>query len=545
LGWVVYWRICHRGHLESIKSPKDLTKEQLQQAEWLIQIEIAAKFPFGKDGFEGHYEAVLRKKMPAHVREWVAEFFREYEGGKHRFLVKACRGATKSTVFTILMSTYVLAKFPTEGVLIIQEGDSAGIKTAKAVAGIIKDNQGFKLAYPTIVPDEDKAWGAEGYEIKDTSRPYEEFRQDVLKERPKDSSFIGVGWASSKVVGMHPAWLFLDDIHDPENTRSQIEMESVKSTLKSNILQTLNRPPGMKEANVVVSYTPWDKNDAYAFLESTGLYYQITSPITVPPRKKDAFEYRGKQVSLLWRGIKDPIQYLHDKEVEFGPIGFATQCLLDLTAAEGKNLKIEWLHKYEVAKLDPSWPVYFGVDYASTIDKVKDKDRDFFTIAFFRIVPGMGAVIYDGFRDKVSRVEAKDRLISFADIHHPVLAGVDKLGKGEEFFVDLLTSGLPVSPVPRQGGKSLSKGEKFEDVLAKLFFNSQLWIGDIDTPFIKHFKDEWVAWDGTQRSHDDTLDAAYSGAYIIQGKLIVPKFNSRLKPVEKQPDPYAALAHAY
>ena len=531
--------------MEPIKSPAELTDEQLEQAEWLIQIELASRLPFGLDGFESHYAVVLRKKMPAHVREWLVEFFREYDAGWRRFLVKACRGATKSTVFTILMSTYALAKNPTEGVLIVQEGDAAGVKTAKAVAGIIKDNQGFKLAYPHIVPDEDKAWGAEGYEIKDTSVPYEIFRQKVLEERPKDPSFIGLGWGSSKIVGMHPAWLFVDDIHDPENTRSELDMEAVKTTLKSNILQTLNRPPGMKEANVIVSYTPWDKSDAYAFLESTGLYYQITSPIIVPPREKDAFEYKGKQVSLLWRGIKDPAKYLDDKEREFGPIGFATQCLLDLTAAEGKNLKIEWLHKYEVAKLDPSWPVYFGVDYASTIDKIRDKDRDFYTIAFFRIVPGMGAVMYDGFRDKVSRVEAKDKLISFAEIHKPILIGVDKLGKGEEFFVDLLTSGLPVSPVPRQGGKMLPKGEKFEDVLAKLFFNSQLWIGDIETPFLKVFKNEWVTWDGTQRSHDDTMDAAYSGAYIIQGKLIVPKMNSYMRPKEKQADPYAELAHAY
>jgi hypothetical protein len=135
--------------------------------------------------------------------------------------------------------------------------------------------------------------------------------------------------------------------------------------------------------------------------------------------------------------------------------------------------------------------------------------------------------------------------LSCMDLYHPINIGVDRLGKGEEFYVDLMTSRVPVLPVPREGGKSLSKGEKFEDVLAKLFYNSQLWIGDVETPFLKSFKDEWVSWDGTQRTHDDTLDAAYSAAYIMQGNLIKPQPSSYIRKEVRNKDPYAELTHAY
>lgn len=530
-----------------LKQIDELPFEQLPDAEWRLCVLAARQIEFSVIGFDAHYTAVLRKKMPAHVRRWIAEFFKEYEVGKHRFLIKAARGTTKSTVFTILLSTYILAKFPTEGVLIVQEGDVAGSKTSLAISGIIKNNIGFKTAYPNIVPDEDVSWGAKGYEIKDTSIPYNQFRQKVLEERPKDPSFVGLGWGSAQIVGMHPTWLLLDDIHDKENTKSELEMESVKSTLKENILQTLNRPPGMKEANVVVSYTPWDKNDSYAFLESTGLYYQIISPIVVPTKEEDrrSFDYRGKRVRLLWEEVKDPLQYLADKESEFGPIGFATQMLLDLSAAEGKNLKAEWLHKYPVEKMDASWPIYFGVDYASTLDKIKDKERDYFTIAFARVIPGNGAVIFDGFRDRISRAEATDKLLAYVQMYHPKSVGVDTGGKGEEFYVDLLLAGVPVLEAPGPGNKNISKGQKFEDALAKKFFNSALWIADVETPFLKSFKGEWIAWDGTQRTHDDTLDAVYSAAYVMQGFLHQDKPTSNLRRKEKQPNPYDVLVHAY
>src|SRR5512139_4033716 len=138
--------------------------------------------------------------------------------------------------------------------------------------------------------------------------PYEEWRQKCLDERPKDPSFAAFGWSSGSIVGMHPRWLFVDDILDEENTRSKREMEAVASTMKGNVLQTLNRPPGFnnvkntEEPVCIVSYTPWYKDDFYAYLESTGIYHKMETPLIKESdsEAKGAFEWRGKYWQCAW-----------------------------------------------------------------------------------------------------------------------------------------------------------------------------------------------------------------------------------------------------
>jgi hypothetical protein len=488
-------------------------------------IQASPQLPFSADGYKTHYYALFSHYLPPFAWDWIQEFFEYWDKGVRRFGFKAHRGATKSTIWTIGFSSYVLAKFPQDGVLIVQKSDTAAGKTSMAVADLIENNVGWRTMYPHLIPDKQKRWAFEGYEIQDSSIPYNEWRQKVLDRRPKDNSFVGYGWSNGGIVGMHPNWLFVDDIHDEENTRSKREMKGVADTMKGNVLQTLNRPPDVDrndEPTCIFSYTPWYADDFYAYIESTRLYHIMETPLIseVAQGVPGSFEWRSKYWKCAWPS-KNPAKLVQDKVIEYGEMDFARMQLLDLTKAQGMNLKREWLHEFPMEKINPSWPVYMGVDYASSADKQKMDNHDYFSVSIGRAIPSGGVILIDGFRDKLSQGEAEEKLKALVqNFPGTVLIGFDRLGKGYDSMWNLINSGLPIVPCPRDGEGKRSKGEKFEGSggLGYCFQFSSAFISDAETPFLKAFKDEWVQWPGG--TNDDTLDSTYNMLYIAQGFLM-------------------------
>jgi len=199
--------------------------------------------------------------------------------------------------------------------------------------------------------------------------------------------------------------------------------------------------------------------------------------------------------------------------------------MLDLTKAAGINLKREWLHEFEYEKIKDSWPVYIGVDYASSADKLKSKDYDYYALAIGRGIPGGGIVLVDGFRAKLSQGESEEKLRTIASLYGQYLSliGFEKLGKGYDSGYNLsMNTSLPIILCPREGEGKRSKGDRFEGSggLAPLFQFSRAWISDLETPFLKAFREEWASWPNGK--NDDTLDAVFWMCYVAQGLLIPP-----------------------
>ena len=507
----------------------EMDKRELDIYRRQIAVTLAPELPFSPEGYREHYIGTFGWRLPPHAWDWMQEFFEAWSAGERRFLVKAFRGATKSTIFTIGFASYWLTKFVDNAVMIVQKGDTPANKTSSAIASMIKDNIAWKQMYPDIVPDEPAGWGFNGYEIKDATLDYGVWRQNVLRARPKDPSLVAYGWSSGSIVGSHPHLLLGDDWHDEENTASEREVDRVARTVKSNILQTLNRPPDLEgddwqEPTAIISYTPWYSYDTYAYLEATGLYHQISTPLISPANTGDegAFEWRQRYWVMPWK-IKNPQGYLDKKVQEFGEADFARMQMLDLTAAEGLHLKREWLHEFPVEQISPSWPVYFGIDYASSADKIrKGQERDYFALAIGRGIPGGGVVIIDGFRGRLSQADSEKKVEALASLYPQLEAiGFERLGKGYDSMWHLISSGLPIIPCPHQGETLKGKGERFEKILAPMFQFSRVWISAALTPFTKAFKDEWVGWPKSR--HDDTLDAVYWMLYVAQGHTLMPE----------------------
>jgi hypothetical protein len=528
----------------------DLTQYDADQMDGMRRtaaMQAAPQLPFSDVGYKMHYYGLFSHQLPPFAWDWIQEFFEHWNKGIRRFGFKAHRGATKSTIWTIGFSTYILSQFPADSLLIVQKNDSASGKTSAAVADIIENNAGWKTMYPHLVPDKTKRWAFEGYEIMDTREGYETWRQKVLDRRPKDNSFVAYGWSNGGIVGMHPNWLLPDDILDEENTRSKRELKAVFDTMKGNVLQTLNRPPDWRnqdEPTAIFSYTPWYEDDFYAYIEATGLYHIMETPLIseAEPDARGAFEWRQKYWTCAW-DVKNPVKLVEDKLKEYGEMDFARMQLLDLKKAQGINLKREWLHEFPYERINTTWPVYMGVDYASSADKIKLNNTDYFTVAIGRVIPGGGIVLVDGFRDKLSQGEAEQKIKALAALYPGLsLIGFEKLGKGYDTAFNLVNSGLPVIPCPREGEGKRSKGDRFEKAggLGPLFQFSQAWISDLETPFLKAFKDEWTSW--PNGSHDDTLDAVYWMAYVAQGFLIPAPDDSEQIGVQRREHQKSAFA---
>lgn len=447
------------------------------------------------EGFGHFFWCVFGKELPDHAKKWVHDIYAARARGKGS-VKEAFRGSAKTTIVTIGFTLFRIGHEPDKANLLIQVSDDIAQTNAGQIADIIENNPGWKACFPYIQPDKQLGWSGSGYQVVDTRYPYADWR--AANAGRKDPSLMGIGYRSATIGKRPDGVLVVDDINDLNNTSSPKENEQVLKALTSTIF-----PFRTPSTWTIFIGTPWTNNDVLSYLKATGEFECTRTPV---------FDAEGKSV---WPERFSEEMIESQKKLS-GSIEFARMYLLDLTAAAGAHLKREWLHLYPSEKVYSSWPCYFGVDYASTADKGRRRDRDFFAVAVGRLLPGGGIVLVDGFRDRVSQGEAEQKLKALAEIYSPALIGVESVGKGEEFYgLMLRTSNLPLMPC-HTGRRS--KGERLEKQMAPLFEYSRAWVSDAETPFIKAFKDEWLLW--PNGDHDDTLDAVYWMCSIAQGHLM-------------------------
>ena len=62
------------------------------------------------------------------------------------------------------------------------------------------------------------------------------------------------------------------------------------------------------------------------------------------------------------------------------------------------------------------------------------------------------------------------------------------------------------------------------------------WLSDVETPVLRAFEQEWVAW--PRGAHDDTLDAVYWMLYVGSPHLIPPRRTAKPR------NPFAKLGRS-
>jgi hypothetical protein len=441
------------------------------------------------EGFAYFYRLLFGRPLPRHaLEEWVKPIYAAAGQGQG-IVIEAFRGSTKTTTTTITTIAFRIGHAPQKSNLIVQVSDEIAKDNAQHIADLIAYNPAWCLVFPHVSPDFAAGWGANGYEVKRTDMDYAQWRRLCAVSKGKDPSFIGLGYRSRAIIGKHPTgMLVIDDIHDENNTRSARELQTTVKVVTGTILPTTT-----PQTLIIFIGTPWTKNDVLDYAKSTGRFQAVRTPVL-------------RDEKPVWPEVYNKREIEKQRKLA-GEIEFSRMFMLDLEAAAGMHLKRDWLHAYPLAKIDPGWPVVMGVDYASTADQSAGGKRDYYAVAIGRVLPGgAGVVLVDGFRAKVSQGEAEQRLKALAAIYPTTqLIGVEAVGKGEEFYHLLLrTSLLPLMPF-QPGGRS--KGQRFERAMAPLFQFNRAWVADVDTPFLRAFRDEWLRW--PYGDHDDTLDAVY------------------------------------
>ena len=481
-------------------------------------------------GYDIFYKLMMHRRRPEHTQEWIEAMYRaKLELGLRGVIIKAFRGSTKTTEIPYLFTLFRTGHRPQGSSLSLRITDSAAQKTVKRLKNAIEYSEAWKKCFPHVIPDKSASWGDEaGLQVRDT-RVESDGEWQMMREVEgggENPTIMAVGVGSGEIIGRHPTnVLSIDDIHDEGNSRSAREMQSVKDYITSNVFPTIVPPrPREKYLGTWVYWvcTPWDENDAYAMAEATGQYLVVTTPVYRETDEDDpkAVIYDGGPVRMTWPGVFTP-EELEVKRREAGAeseSNFARMYLLDLSRAKGLMLRREWLQDYPYEQIDARWPVVFGVDPTSTRVEKLGK-ADYFSVSIGRKIPGGGVVLVDGFLGQVSMGERIELLKSLASQWHPQIIGVESVGAGREFEMQLLqATQLPVFGFQ----SSKSKLWKFETAMAPAFQFSRAFISSKYTPFISRFIGAWVDWDASGKTVDDPLDSTY---YMLEAckQDVLPK----------------------
>ena len=529
----------------------EYVKEAVERGSWrAATLNRIRDFIYQDDpaGFRVFYEIIRNMPLPPHTYAWIDGVYRSRLEGR-RFGVCAFRGSTKTTTLTETFTAYRIALEPHKSNLFVQAGDDQAAKHAKNVADIIESNPMWRILFPNIVPDKRKGWSENGYWVRDADVSYGEW----TRRRAKDPTLLGAGYKAQIVVGSHPTGVFMiDDINNAVNTESARRSEEVNNIVKGTLFPMI--VPG--ETWPLFNQTPWTERDALAYVRSTGTYDFVETPaftfVDGPDPDDPAvvfYERFDSWVKLTWPEKFD-IPALEIAFNESGPVDFARMYLLDLSQTAGQVLKAEWLITFPHDEIDPTWPDFMGVDYASTSDLIRFKERDYCVIVWGKVTPQRRLIVVDGIREHLTQQEAYQALIATAArMHNLQQVGVEAIGKGEEFAELLRMSDiyLPLMPIRSHSGLARTKGGRFERVLAPAFQRGDILLSDRQTPFLKAFRDEWLMWDGTGKFTDDCLDAVYMMVKAAEGWVYAPVLASdEIAPVDRarahhQPNPFSGI----
>lgn len=502
---------------------------------------------FSEDGFSAFFEYMHGSPLHREGRKWVHDLFKAKEGLK-KLLEECFRGSGKSTVMSHLFGAFWIGHHPETTNAIIRVNGQKAKEATLAIADTISTDERFRKVFPHVVPAPDK-WGEEkGYTVIRTDVSEAEWR-NICRDssRPSGPTLIGYGVDSGSIQGLRTnGFLIVDDIHVKENTRSARQLKDVKDFVREQLLPIPVPNVGFE----IWNFTPWLDNDAYSERKATGQYIHSRTPIMVETTSDDpdgvfwphqmdwpdkivearekgdiefdlemGFPFAGKHWRLAWPERWGIVE-IALKYAEVGQLAFAREYLLDLTAAQGRVLRREWISFFPSEEIDPSWPVFVGVDYASVSDKLKHKERDYAAFAIGRAIPGGGLVLTGGYFGHYTKPESL-KILQRIKEGYPTLQimKVETLGKGEEFYNDALllrdSYGVPLPLSALETHGKASKGERFEDYLGPRFESRRLWVSDDGNDFTEEFVSEWLSFPNGR--YDDVIDAVYMMAVAGEG----------------------------
>jgi hypothetical protein len=481
----------------------ELPPETKKALEVIARGALVRELPVGFEGARHYYFCKYGWELPSHVVEWVRMIITAYET-ESGALIEGFRGSTKSTV-SITTCEYLLGKNPTRSGLIVAATETDANSIGKFMADTIEMNAGWKVCFPSIVPDKDRGWGAEGgYFIRDTGVPSEQWVQITMKDHQRDPSFLAASVTSGS-VGKHPTlFLMIDDMHTGKNTSSKAELKTVKARFFSDVFPTINR--AKPRPFFLSTFTPWDEDDTNADLKKTGVFSYSRTPILRFDPNGDA-EFEGEKCFLTWSSVFDLVKIKELRRMNTST-EFARMYLCDLQRAQEKVLTyITYPHE----KIDPRWVHGGGVDYASVIVPTRQTigGRSHFALAVGAKTPMNTIVVVGGVVEQCTMAKGGEHVLNTQDRYiNWRRTAIEKNGGGKE-FIQFVRLNPNIRAQERDVAGLGSKQNRLFNLFDKVMPNGILMVSDADTPFLntfRHFLDRFPNVD----PHDAGWDIADS-----------------------------------
>lgn len=450
--------------------------------------------------------------------------------GSFGIVIEAARGSTKTTSMTTL-AAYLIGKFPARANIILRVGDDSGQASARAVADIIEFNEGWKLAFPEIVPDKDKGWGAQGYEVKHAGMEYTTWRE--VNSARQDPTLLGLGYRSNALIGKHPdGFLLIDDIHNEINTGSIKELGSVISILTGTIF-----PMATETTLLCAIGTPWVEGDALDYMKQTNQFICLKTPV-LRFEEHGEHEFEGSHCTLTMPelfGLKD----ITRQKSLVGEREFGRMFLLSLLLSQADGIRYL---SYPAEQLDPhNMTTGGGCDPAFIYEERQrdEKNRSYFADVWLVKAKEIDClVIFDGVMERCTQLEAEQQLWKLQKLYPKTCRGTgfETAGRGQESYYNIMlrNPGLKLIPSGLAGVKATARTEKkrrLELELIPWFENGKIRVSNADTPFLNFVRkalDEWPYW------FLDILDGVYHGVKLFPEVLVIKADTSQHLPSPSQ-----------
>jgi len=293
--------------------------------------------------------------------------------------------------------------------------------------------------------------------LRRSSRVGDPWTQDqVSVERPagiRDATVRAIG-IGAKISGSRLSWVLTDDLVDDTNSSSPGERNELEKIFTSRILSRMDPEP--LPSRVVVTNTPWDREDLTFYLERSMGFATLTMDIdgyirwtnaddhwvrhaldnylrpsvTRVSGKHDWYRLRAHdpdpdEIVPLWpeRRSRESIEVLRRTWL---PHEFARLCMCEPFADDQMRCQREWIERCKargagtslVSRYDGSCPTFTGVDLA--IGKQKKNDLTvLFTIAIEEDHSRRVLNIESG---RWTGPEIVDRILETADAYHSTIA---------------------------------------------------------------------------------------------------------------------------
>ena len=471
------------------------------------------------------YESYHGNKVPQYqVDEWLVPIFGmdEHDLG---VMIEAFRGSWKTTTISITWGTFFIAHHPERANLVIGSSGQSANKITEAITSIIEFSETFKECFPDVVPDKEKGWGENGYEVKRTDISYGKWK--AMNSARGDPTLLGLGIGSKTLIGKHPdGFLLGDDILDEDNTSSVRQMSGIATKVTGTILPFIveddTRPEGQQVITKAIFVgTPWQEDDVYQDIKDTGEFICTQVPIMVECEEgKGTFIDHEKLHG--WYILTDPEKHSLDSIIRLynrsGHKEFMRMYMLDLKVKmEGEGLTFR---TYPHQKIDFTATMTCGVDYMSMIKdaNVDLRNRSYYAQAYLFKLPDGRAVVGDGWHGRPTQGEAEVKMESAQTFHGHRGTVFESDGKGEEALqIFLRNPNLTLIPMPTKGK---GKPERLERQLGPWMEMGRIMISDGDTPFLIFLRKclrKYPQW------FIDPIDAMYWAARLMPEVMVLEK----------------------